>query len=228
MAVNVILSSTDAPGVVSRVPDGGAVDVPPGTTVRIDVPEAHGVAPGLVDPTDLDISVSDGNVTVALPDGQSVTLLGYNETVLEQAMGTGLPSSALLEPAVEWIDDAQVLGNRLSIDYSGEGTASSRVDLYFDKQDGLDVDALFAALEAELGLRDPAEHGGPNITGMNVIDQPLDLSDLLLQGSGTITVNETAAGPVIGETPAFADMASLWGTEEDTMAVNDNDVFINA
>ena len=221
MAVNVILSSTDAPGVVSSVRDGGTLEVPAGMTARIDVPDVD----GLTDPADLDIAVSGANVTVTLDDGQSITLLGYNETLLEQAMSAGLAADTL---GAQGIGDDQILGNRLSIDYSGEGTASSRVDLYFDKQDGLDVDALFAALETELGLRDAAEHGGPNITGMNVVDQPLDLSDVLLQGSGTLTVAEAPVGAAIVGPPAFADMASLWGTEEDTMAVNDNDVFINA
>lgn len=225
MAVNVIVSSAEGPGIVTSVPDGGALHVAPGMTVRVELVDTELDLTAFVEPGELDTTMSNGDATLTLPDGQTVVLTGYGEALMEQALGAGLSDTA---PAGQIFEQDQILGPKVSIDYQGEGLEVSRVDLFFDKHEGLDVDALFAALETELGLRPPADDGAPNITGMNVIEQPLDLSDLLVESSGTLSVAEASGGKVIGTAPAFADMASLWGGEEEGLAVNDNDVMISA
>lgn len=225
MAINVIVSSTDGPSVVTAVPDGGALKIAPGMMVRVEVQDPDGSAPFFVDPADLEASTSGGDATVDLPDGQTIVLLGYGETLLEQALGEGLAEG--LSSGVPG-SDSQAFGAQISIDYHGDGLEASRVNLYFDKHEGLDVDALFVALETELGLRPATESGAPAITGMNVVEQPLDLSDLLLASAGTVMVNEPGFGTALVEAPVFADVAGLWGAEEESLAVNDNDFMINA
>ena len=206
---------------VTTVETGQAVQVPAGMTVRIEVLDPVTAQPTFASPTELPTETLGGDVTVSLPDGQMLRLAGYGETLLEQALGAGV-----IAPEAD--GTGQVLGPKVSIDYLEEDTGVSRVDLYFDKQDGLDVDALFAALEIELGLRPPSHDDAPNITGMNVVEQPLDLSDLLLQASAPLTSSEASGGLAIGETTAYGDMASLWRGEDEALAVNDNDVLITA
>ncbi len=213
---------------VTAVPNGGALEIAPGMMVRVEVRDADGSAPFFVDPADLEASTLNGDATVDLPDGQTIVLLGYGETLLEQTLSEGLAPGTGQGSSGDFGTESQAFGSQISIDYHGEGLEASRVNLFFDKHEGLDVDALFVALETELGLRPATEAGAPNITGMNVVEQPLDLSDLLLESAGTVMANEPGPGPVGGEIAVFSEMAGLWGAEEETLAVNDNDFMINA
>lgn len=215
---------------VTSVPNGGALEIAPGVTVRVEVFDLDGPTASFVDPASLEATVSAGDATLILPDGQSIVLLAYGETLLERALGEGLDEGHSVASASQEVQSvaAQAFAAQVSIDYLGDGLDVSRVNLLFDKQEGLDVEALFVALETELGLRSPGDNPGPSITGMTVVEQPLDLSDLLLESTGAATVDQAAPDTVIGGTPNYHDMASLLAPDEEALAVNDNDFMINA
>ena len=230
-------------GLVTVVEDGAAIDVPAGASVRVEFVESEGGPSSFVPLTDLAAVVDDQDVLVKMPDGQSIVLREFAETFVEQALGTGLTAADQAPTSSAPEGPSQGLGPRISIDYVGDDTMASRVDLYFDKASegsdgGVELSALFAALEAELGLSPQPDNtghlvgdttaGGPAIVGMNVIDQPLDLSDVLLQTSGTPTVSEIEGAADLSGGVFFAELATLWGSDDDSPAMNDNDVLINA
>lgn len=122
-----------------------------------------------------------------------------------------------------------ILGARLSIDYVAAGEDATRVELYFDRDEGLDIDSLVAAVENQLGLRPGEELSGPAIAAIATIDPPLDLGDLLSDYGQVPIDGEAADGEAAAPIgPAGAtlseDMLSFWLFAEDPIAHNDNDV----
>jgi len=249
LAVNLILSSVSAPGLVTSVADGGAVPVEPGTEVRLSLGGEADTALRIADLTEMELGLSGEDVVVRTPDGQAITLLGYAESLAEQALVLGMtgrqiegdadddtpaagPDGLSAGMVVEGWDQpllpetGTLLGQKVMIDYLGQGDGPdlSRVELYFDRAGDVSVEALFAALEVELGLKDRPQDGTPRIASVAVLDEPLVLADLVGDAPG----GSHAATAGFGALPALAEALGFLGGEEEALAVNDNSFIINA